>query len=286
VASENYSTFIRNFLAGWYAGKHTKPVRTLLFRIRNLEFNLFQNGVFLQIEPTTRCNLQCSNCTHQTVKRPSDLGVDTLRKILKQHRHVSWIRLQGLGEPFLCLNLGELCEIAQQHGHLTITTNGTCIDYDILPYLDSIIISLDSLDPEVNQKNKSPHYNTHTVIENIIKISELGRPDIRVNFVRTSLNYHEEQAIRDFCNLHNVKMDVTRVQNWFTPSHNDWAEMHAFVQKERDVFGEMPRRKDDCSWLKGKSYYYDVHGKRHICCVRMNADQTDLSPVGCTECPD
>ena len=59
----------------------------------------------LQIEPTNRCNLHCSICSHTLLENPKerDLTFPEFKLILEKlkNNNIERVFLQGLGEPFL-----------------------------------------------------------------------------------------------------------------------------------------------------------------------------------------
>jgi len=84
---------------------------------------MLTDGV-VQIEPTRRCNFNCTHCTHKD--NHGDIGIDLYRNLLAKHSKCRLIKLQGLGEPLLHPNIQQLINIAKDSGHkVMIITNGS-----------------------------------------------------------------------------------------------------------------------------------------------------------------
>lgn len=241
--------------------------------------------VMLQIEPTTRCNLKCTYCTKKEPIR--DLELNTLHEILNKHTRPYVIKLQGLGEPFLCRTLEDICKTARANTtYLTTITNGTTINYNTVQYFDRIMFSIDSLDEE-RYKLYRPQADLQDVLYNLHHVRELTQ--VGINQVITADTTKEDiQDIDDMCKRFNLLLTRPRIENWLL--HDDFN-----VQRERALHGAMPLREPSCMW--GKSlFYYDAWGRLHPCCIRMNDEfvvdnmerfmLTRSTNKICRRCPD
>ena len=90
----------------------------------------------LQIEPTNRCNLRCSICSHALgeVPKEKDLTLSEFKLILeKVDRSVERVFLQGLGEPFLNCELNAMISYATQRNLFVFTTtNGNVLNEELI----------------------------------------------------------------------------------------------------------------------------------------------------------
>ena len=83
----------------------------------------------LQIEPTSRCNLDCEICMiHGLDRRPAFMSFDDFKKILDSSG-CRFVGVHGWGEPMLNEQLFEMIEYAESGGFLTnLTSNGTLLE--------------------------------------------------------------------------------------------------------------------------------------------------------------
>ncbi len=92
----------------------------------------------LQVEPASKCNLNCKICVRQNLdKLGFTLSLDNFKKILKSG-DFRYVGLHGWGEPLLNPELFQMIEYAESKGVYTnLTTNGTLIG----GYIDNILSS-------------------------------------------------------------------------------------------------------------------------------------------------
>lgn len=233
----------------------------------------------VQVEPTTRCNLNCNYCTMK--EAPADLHPETLDKILDKHPLCDLVRLQGLGEPMLAMHLTDLLLVCKLHGVKCETvTNGTILP-DPVPRFDFVWFSLDTLDQDVMDKIR-PNVKVSRVIGNIHRVRLNGIP-IGINFVKTPWNtQYDYECVKDFCRIYKIRLAVAPMENWHNIPSAD-------VKAARKIWGpEMPR-KLTCPWGSTR-FYYDVYGIEHPCCIRMNSQYRLIGNVDrrqwCGKCPD
>ena len=247
--------------------------------------SLFKGGDYLQIEPTTRCNLSCRTCTHKDGVPQIDLSPETLQYILTKHRHISTIKMQGLGEPFLHPQIRELFRIASSRcRRVTTTTNGTCVDLDAVRHLSEITVSLDTLDPEKACQIKGKSYDLDRVIGTILDLN--GILPTRINFVYSMHTLNDLQSVTLFAKSIGVPLDVVQVENWLAPGEPGYEEAHKEILPHRRLTGPSPRWGErHCPFLHGRHFYYRADGERGVCCIRMRYDQI-ANPRCCETCPD
>jgi MoaA/NifB/PqqE/SkfB family radical SAM enzyme len=116
----------------------------------------------LQIEPTNKCNLNCSICSHGLfgVSQEKDLTLSEFRSILDKFQDIESVFLQGLGEPFLNLQLSEMISFASQRKlFVYTTTNANALDQKIIQNmisskLNELRISIDTFDDALYERIK------------------------------------------------------------------------------------------------------------------------------------
>lgn len=213
----------------------------------------------LQVEPTTRCNLNCTYCTKKEPIR--DLSVDTLTTILDRHPKIKLLKLQGLGEPFLAPNIVELCKTAKESGMYVMTiTNGTCINYAAVEYIDRVMFSIDFLDPDKYNAMR-PDANWHFVMGELHNVGDIT--GVGVNQVITHLTTKDDiEDMRSFTMQFGYALSQPRIENWGMDADD-------IVTHERTMHGKVERREPTCAWGH-TMFYYDALGRPHPCCIRMN----------------
>lgn len=125
----------------------------VIYKIDFLKFPYALNKpLFLQIEPTSRCNLRCPMCMRDKFNMPiGDMSFQGFQRIISQTKNLYRIHLQGNGEPFLHPKLIDFIRYARDKGIMvTVITNGTLINEDlaksiVLSGLNEIQVSIDSL---------------------------------------------------------------------------------------------------------------------------------------------
>jgi molybdenum cofactor biosynthesis enzyme MoaA len=212
-----------------------------------------------------------------------DIAINTLQSILNGHTSINRINLQGLGEPFMHPDFETICKTAKDYGPVFTITNGTIYNEKALKYLDTITVSLDTVNPKKTQSLKGIGYNLSTVIENIDKMSSIL--PVSVNFVRSFYNFEDEEPVRRFCKDHSITFNLTRVQNWYGIKESGYTEAAKDIALEREMYGPVAPIAAHCQWLNGRSYYYRADGIRNPCCIRMLYNQKNLEHC-CDRCPN
>jgi MoaA/NifB/PqqE/SkfB family radical SAM enzyme len=85
----------------------------------------------IDIEPTTRCNLNCVFCQVPGWKRShiKDLSLNKFKDIINKFPHLKSVKIQGMGEPFLNPELLAMINFCNQKGiYSTIFNNGTVLN--------------------------------------------------------------------------------------------------------------------------------------------------------------
>lgn len=258
----------------------------------------------LQIEPTVRCNLECTTCSRESVIASYsrlDLEVQQIKKVRKELPLLKSVKLQGLGEPFLHPQIDQI--LLELKGlRIWMITNGTLFGlekYRLLAttHLSDVSISIDSLDHEKFQMLRKPA-KLEKVLEGLDALikdrdSSNRSLSIGVNFVASHLNIDEIPALEQF--VLDRKLDylsVVPVENWNIPGEKQYEEARIFVQKSRAQripmmkavrrlqrrlalhavpcgFKGDSKRLGSCHW-PFTSAFISVEGYVTPCCLRMH----------------
>lgn len=136
---------------------------------------------YLQVELTTRCNLNCIMCMrnrflNKRLMKLGDMTFENFQKILNKISSADEIHLQGMGEPFLNKDIFKIIKYAKSKGlRVILVTNGTLIgqlsDDIVESGLDLMKISFYGSNPETYEKIMK-NSNFKKVVDNIKKINE------------------------------------------------------------------------------------------------------------------
>ncbi len=193
---------------------------------------------------TTHCNLNCAYCEDFGARRNESAsappGLETAQKILRVIRGgVPRLWLTG-GEPLLVPYLPELLEYAQRglnFQEITLITNGTLLSQrlEILPYLDRLVISLDSSDPLALAAVNLPLPYAEAALAAARQAAQLQKEHrfrLIVNAVLTPETLPGLDALLDFCTRQNIWLS-------FSPqSFNNWPRYELLAAPEYRAFLE------------------------------------------------
>ena len=110
---------------------------------------------YLELEPTSRCNLSCDFCLRGKLQRPDgDMEPGLFKQIIDEVKdQIPFVNLSGFGEPLMAGGIVELVEYAKKAGVLrvAIETNGTLLTSEMFGRLieaglDMLIINVNAYD--------------------------------------------------------------------------------------------------------------------------------------------
>ena len=178
---------------------------------------------------TTHCNLNCSYCedfgAHKNAQNEPPAAPEDAKHILRIIRSgVDSLWLTG-GEPLLVPHLPDLLDFAKhtlKFRQISLISNGTLLPSreDILPYVDRLVISLDSLSPAAWSALNMPASYADNILSTIIRAARLqNRHNFRLilNAVITPEGLQNGyDMLIDFCAKHEIRIS-------FSPqSTNNW----------------------------------------------------------------
>lgn len=193
---------------------------------------------------TTHCNLNCAYCEDFGARRneaaSAPPGLKTAQKILRVIRGgIPRLWLTG-GEPLLAPYLPELLEHARRRlkfREISLITNGTLLSQrlEILPFLDRLVISLDSSNPlGLAAVHLPPAYAEAALsaARQAAQLQKTRRFRLVVNAVLTPETLPGMDALLDFCVRERILLS-------FSPqSFNNWPRYELLTAPEYRAFLE------------------------------------------------
>ena len=134
---------------------------------------------------TMQCNLNCTYCedfgsrrNHQVTQNPTFENAKQILKVIRTGADRLW--LTG-GEPLMAPRILELLDYARNglnFREISLITNGTILSqhFNLLPFLDRLIISLDSTDSQALGMVSVPDAYAEIVIANAREAASLQKP--------------------------------------------------------------------------------------------------------------
>jgi MoaA/NifB/PqqE/SkfB family radical SAM enzyme len=164
----------------------TRFFNSYLDNISHLVNYPFSKPINISIGITQKCNLKCKHCDIWKLKDSNELSVDQWKKFLMNARQ--WLGTFQVsfagGEPLLYNGILEILEYASSLGIITsIVTSGSTltdrkIDELLKTEVDSINISLDSMNPEIHdgiRGVKGVHKKVMNAIEKLCESGHSGK---------------------------------------------------------------------------------------------------------------
>ena len=190
---------------------------------------------------TTHCNLNCTYCEDFGARRNGEAVTTTIedaKKILTVIRSgTSNLWLTG-GEPLLFPSILDLVTFARRNlrfRELSLITNGTLLTahLNLLPFLDRLVISLDSTNPSTLASVSLPDEQAKTVIAAIESAAPLQKTHgfkLIINAVITPETLPHMDALIDFCAANKILLS-------FSPQAvNNWPHYKLLVSPEYSAF--------------------------------------------------
>jgi MoaA/NifB/PqqE/SkfB family radical SAM enzyme len=195
---------------------------------------------------TGRCNLNCAYCEDYGARRPDDelaeLGTLSLAEagqVLTILRQATTDLILTGGEPLLYPDIDALVIAAKtrhRFKNLTLLTNGLLLTkhIGILPYLNRLVISLDSLDTaRWGQTIGLDSRAAEQIIDTVSEMAEQQNQhkfELVVNCVVTPETLADAESVLDFCHRHKITFS-------FSPqSFNNWPHYDLLVTDDYRAF--------------------------------------------------
>lgn len=193
---------------------------------------------------TTKCNQNCKYC-HRFLGI-NDLTYEENKKILNNLikdgvNNITWTG----GEALLYPNLKELLKISQENGIKNkLITNGMVLAQnenmrEILDYLDSLTLSLDTINDDTNEElgRGRNHFEEVKTILDYVKGKSLK---ININTVVSKKNINEMEQLGEFLNNYNISkwkfFKFMPLRETAERNKDEFAITDAEFEKTRNVF--------------------------------------------------
>ncbi len=216
----------------------------------------------ISIEPTTACNLGCSECPSglKSFTRPTGkIDLEVNRKLIQTlGRQLFYINYYFQGEPFLHPQFLELVKEAKKHKIYTATsTNAHFItekkaDEIVASGLDRLIISIDGLTQQTYESYRV-HGKLSKVIEGAKQLVEAKRkaksatPHLIFQFLVVKPNEHEVDGVFKLAN--ELKIDEVRLKS---AQVYDYRNGHKLIP-ENEKYARYKRQSDGTYRMKYKT---------------------------------
>lgn len=209
--------------------------------------------LFLQIEPTILCNLECAFCINPFLPRTrTSLSLEKFQQILAQVATVVKISLVGIGESFMNKELWQIVRSAKAKGiEIGTTTNGTILNDQILNEifdsgLDWLNFSLDGAAKDTYERMR-PGAVFEEVLANIRRIVEAARgrkrPELAVWFLATRENIDELPMMVPLVKRLGIfVLNTQGVHYWGHPDWHDRAKQANAIADLRETLHHVRRQ--------------------------------------------
>jgi MoaA/NifB/PqqE/SkfB family radical SAM enzyme len=195
---------------------------------------------------TGHCNLNCAYCEDYGARRPDDnlaelgtLSLAEASQVLTILRQAATNLIFTGGEPLLYPDIGTLVMQAKtkhRFKNLTLLTNGLLLTKhtNILPYLDRLVISLDSLDTThwgqtIGLNSRAAEQIINTVKE-MVEQRKNHNFELIANCVVTPETLVDVESVLDFCHQQDITFS-------FSPqSFNNWPHYDLLVTDNYRTF--------------------------------------------------
>lgn len=238
---------------------------------------------YLMIEPTNCCNLSCSFCNRKdVVKDLKNMTASELKGILEKikEENIEYVKLQGLGEPFLNPCFPELCKIMKEYFPKCFLISATNCQHnnleavsEAMKYIDMLYISLDGLKENYEKYRSGASWEKLiTFLEHISK--KRYSKKCFVNYVTTEFNFKDIPGVIELIKKYNLaKIRINIAQNWnedvLCEIGNDKEMINFLKDYKEDVIGEADWEFKNCFWAS-KRLYIDVFGNVRVCCLNTS----------------
>jgi len=173
-------------------------------------------------EITDRCNLGCRHCLSADLRRGSLGELDHRRceALIDELAAIPVFQINfGGGEPFLRPDFMDILRYAQRKGIVTcVSTNGTLLTPSLVDELAGmellfLQVSVDGASPATNDAIRGEG-TFDRILEGVSLLAERSFPDLSLNMVVTSVNFHEIAEFHQLAASYGARTRLSR----FRPS--------------------------------------------------------------------
>jgi radical SAM protein with 4Fe4S-binding SPASM domain len=242
----------------------------------------------LSIEPTTSCNLRCSECPSgmRSFTRPTGMLVqENFEKMVDQvKRKLIWLTFYFQGEPYLNKDFLKMVKYAHQKGLYTMTsTNAHYFTDEIAKEtvesgLSRIIISMDGITQETYEQYRKGG-TLEKVKDGISKLVEWKKklnsstPHIVLQFIVFGHNEHEVEDVKKLgmeMGVDEVKLKSAQIYDFSNAHLIASDEKYSRYKKQGDSYSIKASLMNHC-WRMWSSAVVTWDGKVIPCCFDKDA---------------
>lgn len=242
----------------------------------------------LSIEPTTSCNLRCSECPSglRSFSRPTGmLHPETFQKVIDQlKRKLIWLTFYFQGEPYLNKDFLKMVKYAHQQGLYTMTSTNAHYFTDeiaketIESGLSRIIVSMDGVTQETYEQYRKGG-SLDKVKDGITRLVEWKKklrsstPHIVLQFIVFGHNEHEIEDVKKLgkeMGVDEVKIKSAQIYDFANEGLLPTDSTYARYKKEGDSYAIKNTLMNHC-WRMWSSAVITWDGKVIPCCFDKDA---------------
>lgn len=209
--------------------------------------------LFLQVEPTILCNLECSLCINPFLPRArTSLTIARFQRILDEVPSTTKISLVGIGESFMNKELWAIIRAARARGiQIGTTSNGTILTEKLLleiveSDLDWLNFSIDGATKETYERLR-PGAEFEKMLANVRRIVSAlngrSRPDLAIWFLASRENVHELPDMVELVRSLGIRsLNTQGVHYWGHPDWHDLATQANAIPNLEAILRETKRR--------------------------------------------
>ncbi len=242
----------------------------------------------LSIEPTTSCNLRCSECPSglRSFTRPTGmLSQEMFQQVINQLRNkLIWLTFYFQGEPYLNKDFLKMVRYASDKGLYTMTSTNAHYFTDemakatIESGLSRIIVSMDGVTQETYEQYRKGG-SLEKVVDGLKKLVEWKRklksstPHIVLQFIVFGHNEHEVEEVKKFGKengVDEVKIKSAQIYDFANENLLPVDEKYTRYKKENGSYSIKNNLMNHC-WRMWSSAVVTWDGKVIPCCFDKDA---------------
>jgi radical SAM protein with 4Fe4S-binding SPASM domain len=242
----------------------------------------------LSMEPTTSCNLRCSECPSglRSFSRPTGmLSPETFRQVIDELKtRLIWLTFYFQGEPYLNRSFLDMVKYAHENGLYTMTSTNAHYLTDqvaretIQSGLSRIIVSMDGLTQETYQQYRKGGSleQVKQGIANLVKWKrelKSATPHIVLQFIVFGHNEHEISLVKQVgkeLGVDEVKIKSAQIYDFENESLFPKDVNYSRYQKKDGHYAIKNRLMNHC-WRMWSSAVITWDGKVIPCCFDKDA---------------
>jgi len=232
-------------------GKNTVSPRHFANRVKIVNDYFMKKSVLngfptvAEIETTSICNLKCIMCGRNfggTAKKRQHMDFDLFKEIIDQSKgKMELAILHAGGEPLMQPNIFKMIEYTNAAGiGAWMSSNATLLNEDkaekiLKSALDGLVLSIDSLTPEIYEKIRVGG-KFETTKENILRFLDMRKKMksklmVTIQMIEMEENKHEADRFRKFWSQFDTNIIIKPLVNWNIKNSKDM--LHPSIKCDR-----------------------------------------------------